>query len=181
MKRSLLVGFAIMVPLFLRAQEHSARIVSANEHQASASTQQGWVMSQHEVVSGALVQNKRSYEQIRSDIHGQFAIQAAKGDTLVTSLLNYKMDTLVVGNQPYLSINLQKASTVLREVIIKDTKLSPLEKFRKNQQDYHDIYRKGNSSDMVTISSGIMGNGLRAGPGAGVGLSIDAIYSALSK
>jgi hypothetical protein len=74
-----------------------------------------------------------------------------------------------VGEENDLVFFLKRNSIRLREVVIKDTLNSPAKKLIEIRENYSDIYRKGNVSDIFSFGNG------------GVGLSIDALYNALSR
>jgi hypothetical protein len=58
-------------------------------------------------------------------------------------------------------------------VVIKDSLKTPSKRLQQIQEEYKDIYRIGNSSDLLHTGGG---QGL-----GGVGLSIDALYSLFSR
>ena len=68
---------------------------------------------------------------------------------------------------------LKRNSIRLKEVLIKDTLQNPVKKVLETREDFKDIYRKGNVSDIFTTGGG---NGM-----GGAGLSIDALYNAVSR
>lgn len=98
---------------------------------------------------------------------------AQTGDTLIAQLEGFKSDTVKVGPANDVIFYLRRKSIRLNEVVIKDTVQSPSKRLKEMQEDYKDIYRKGNNSDLLNIGGP---NG-----GGGVGLSIDALYSIFSK
>jgi len=121
---------------------------------------------------GAIIKNLATSNQVISDNNGMFSIRVKKGDTLLTSQLFYKTDTLVYTAQSYLAIQLHAEKIPLREVTIKATKLSPLDIYEQNKQEYKDIYWKGDYSHMFGASIGTM---------PGIALNIDKLYNLLSK
>jgi hypothetical protein len=133
----------------------------------------GTVSEQSTPLSGAVISNKRFKTPAVSDGKGDFIIVAAKRDTLITTLVGYKPDTTVITNQAFLIINLQPRSKTLSDVIINSTTLSPLDKFKKNQSDYKQIYRIGDDKNAFGFGGGLGGIGLS--------INIDKLYSALSK
>jgi hypothetical protein len=68
---------------------------------------------------------------------------------------------------------LRRNSIRLQEVVIKDSVKTPSKRLQEVKEEYKDIYRIGNSSDLLHTGGG---NGL-----GGVGLSIDALYSLFSR
>lgn len=128
----------------------------------------GSVSNTADFLSGAKVQNLHFKAVTFSDIKGTFKLNASQGDTLVLSYIGYRNDTLIVGNEQFIKVILQPANNVLREVLIRGNRLTPLQQYQKNQEEFKQIYRIGDKSHMVSI-------------GLGIGLNIDALYSALSK
>lgn len=123
-------------------------------------------------LNGAFVINNSTKLSASTDLTGEFRINAKKGDTLTVSSLNYIPDTIVINDLKLLLINLKTKGIILNDVFVRSTKLSPLERYRKNQEDYKQIYRLGNMSNIISLN----GNSNQAG----IGLNIDALYSALS-
>ncbi|GAA3991964.1 hypothetical protein [Mucilaginibacter dorajii] len=106
-----------------------------------------------------------------SNENGKFELVLKIGDTVSASYIGFKTDTLIFRNQSPLLITLKPLPNMLGEVFIR-SKISPLEKFKRNQADYKQIYRIGDDSHVISIA---------AGYGAGLVINIDALYSALSK
>lgn len=140
---------------------------------AVAQGMSGSVSNNNSPLSGAIIRNTETNNIAISDLDGKFQITAFKGDTLVTSFVGYKSDTLILQNQTSLSVYLQPAIQSLTEVVIKGNRLDPLVIFRKNQQDYNQIYRIGDNSRLFNVGGGL--------GRVGVGISIDALYSTFSK
>jgi len=122
-------------------------------------------------LNGAFIFNSSTKMSAYTDITGEFRINAKKGDTLTVSSLNYIPDTILI-DKPVLMINLKTTGIILNNVFVRSTRLSPLERYRRNQEDYKQIYRIGNMSNIISLN----GNSNHAG----IGLNIDALYSALS-
>jgi hypothetical protein len=129
------------------------------------------VVNDNERLNGAIIQNERSKERTASDVQGSFFMKTIKGDSLITRLLNYKTDTLVVVDPDNIVIRLNQMSKMLKEVVIRDS-MSPLEKYNNNRKEYKSIYTKGDKSGMLFVEGGTE---------AGAGLNIDKVYNALSK
>lgn len=140
-----------------------------NHAAASAQTTGGMVVGDNSVIlSGASVRNYRTKESAIAGTTGAFNIRVVKGDTLITSCIGYRPDTLTVANQQqYLIIALKQSYYVLNGVEIRGKYISPLDRYLKNQEDYKQIYRIGDKSHMFYV-------------GVGFGVNIDALYSALS-
>ncbi len=114
--------------------------------------------------------NTRTQIAFYNNTKGEFKTNAQTGDVLIARLEGYRSDTVKVGQANDIIFYLRRNSIRLKEVVIKDTVQSPSKRLKEIQEDYKDIYRLGNSSDIFTI-----------GGGGGAGLSIDALYSAFSK
>lgn len=148
-------------------------LIACSNRTLLAQSISGSVSNNFAPLSGATIRNITLNKLVVSDAKGNFKIRADRGDTLVTSYISYLTDTLILHDQIFLQISLYPSNNVLREVMISSGRLSPLEKFKKNQADYRQIYRIGDNTHLF-FGSGGLGN-------AGVGLNIDALYSALSK
>jgi CarboxypepD_reg-like domain len=155
--KALLVFTLLMICIDAHAQNINGIVVSANER-----------------LSNAIIHNLKTGNRTASDMQGLFHIKANNGDTLITSLLSYKTDTLIAGNQDNIIIRLKSTSKVLREVVIKDSVLSPLKVYNNNKVEYKDIYWKGDKSHIFSIAPGI-------GLDVGITINIDKLYNALSK
>lgn len=105
-----------------------------------------------------------------NDKRGEFAIGAALGDTLVAIVRGYNADTLVVRNSKTIVFSLQRATIWLNEVSVVARK-SPSEVLKQRKQEFDKAYQDGNVGDVLTTNP-VMG---------GAGLSIDALYSLLSR
>ena len=120
-------------------------------------------------ISRVYIYNTRSQKGIYNNSKGEFTTQVAQGDVLLAAIQGYGVDTIKIKSQAAIIFYLKPNGILLREVTIKDTLKNPKDKYAQAQKDYKDIYRKGDSKDLLNI-----------GPG-GVGLGIDAIWSLLSK
>ncbi len=119
------------------------------------------------------IYNLRSNKGLFNNTKGEFKTTVRKGDTLIAALEGYGVDTTSITTQNTIVFYLKRNSILLKEVIVRDSLNSPDKQREVNQKAYQDIYRKGNSSDIFSIGGS---NGM-----AGAGLSIDALYSLLSK
>ena len=119
------------------------------------------------------IYNLRTNKGIFNNTKGEFTATVRVGDTLVAALEGYSVDTATIQKQKTILFYLRRTSIRLKEVIITDTMDSPDQQLKRTQKEYKDIYRRGNSKDIFTIGGA---NGL-----GGAGLSIDALYSLLSK
>jgi hypothetical protein len=113
--------------------------------------------------------NTTNQQTVYNNSKGEFFINAKVGDVIISSLSGYKSDTLRVADQTALVIYLKRLSIRLPEVLFKDSALSAKSKYEETKKEFNKLYRLGNNKDLLNISS------------AGVGLGIDAIWSAFSK
>lgn len=118
------------------------------------------------------IYNTRTHKGFYNNSRGEFITDAAKGDTLVAALQGYAVDTATVKSESTILIYLKRNAIVLRDVSITDTVNSPAGDLAKNKKEYEDIYRIGNSKDLLKIGGG---------NNVGVGLSIDALWSLFSR
>ncbi|SEM07412.1 hypothetical protein SAMN05216436_101330 [bacterium A37T11] len=119
-------------------------------------------------VAKVYIYNTANDEGIYNNLKGEFSIKAKQGDILIAATDGYFPDTLVVSNQKNLFFKLQRSSIWLKEVTIIG-RHSPQEELDKKKEDYRSAYRKGHPGSIFSV-----------GP-TGAGLSIDAIYSLISK
>ncbi|WP_162796315.1 hypothetical protein [Pedobacter namyangjuensis] len=131
----------------------------------------GFVQSNEQRKTSAFILNQTSGARATSNIRGEFSILAKQGDTLVTNLKGHKADTLIYGNQKFIVVNLKPSVINLKEVKITAKKISPEETYENLKEEYKEIYRKGDTKDMIYVS----------GFPPGIGISIDKIYNALSR
>ena len=124
-------------------------------------------------LTGAIIKNKKSKEFAVSDVKGNFHIKAANGDSLITTFIGYKNDTLIFNKYVFLNINLHQLPHPLTEVDIHDKRLTPLQKFEQNKADYKQIYRIGDDKNAFGFGGGIEGILLT--------INIDKLYSKFSK
>jgi hypothetical protein len=132
----------------------------------------GVVVGDSKLLSGAIVKNLSLGLLTISGDQGAFTLKVNNGDTILTNSLGFKTDTLIYHEQSSLLIVLKPLSNILNEVIIREFKINPLEKFRKNQDDYKQIYRIGNDKNWFTPM---------IGPFSGIAINIDAFYSHFSR
>jgi len=114
-----------------------------------------------------------THKGVFNNTKGEFKITVHPGDTLVAALEGYSVDTITVRNQQTVIFYLKRISILLKEVYVKDSLKSPQKQLEETQEQYRDAYRKGNPGDVISVGGA---NGL-----GGAGLSVDALYSLLSK
>ena len=148
-------------------------LVLLTGHFAYGQNRTGIVIGESKPLNGATVKNINLNMLAISGDEGAFTLKLNNGDTVVTSYLGFKTDTLVFYEQNSLLITLKPLTNKIGEVVIKGFKISPLEKLRKNQEDYKQIYRIGDDSHMFNALGGF---GF-----AGFAISIDALYSHFSR
>lgn len=119
------------------------------------------------------ITNTRTQIGFYNNTKGEFSTRVQKGDLLIARLEGYRTDTIRIDAQSDVVFFLKRNSIRLKEVVIRDTLSAPEKKLQEIKEEYKDIYRKGNSSDILTIGGP---NGL-----GGAGLSIDALYSLFSR
>lgn len=119
------------------------------------------------------IYNLRTDKGIFNNTKGEFTTTVRVGDTLVAALEGYSVDTATVQNQKTILFYLRRTSIRLKEVTVTDTIESPEQRLKRTQEEYNSVYRRGNSKDILTT-----GGSNRLG---GAGLSIDALYSLLTK
>lgn len=115
------------------------------------------------------IYNPRLQQAVYNNTKAEFSINAQKGDLLIATLAGYKTDTFVVANQTTVLIFLKRLAISLPQVTVIDTVLSAKSKYEKTKKDFYTMYRLGNNRDVLSV-----------GP-TGAGISIDAIWSAISR
>lgn len=129
----------------------------------------GFVQANGQRKTSAFIFNKTLGSRATSNIRGEFSLTAKQGDTLITNLSGHRIDTLIYQNQKFIVINLKPAVINLKEVKITANKMSPEETYENLREEYKEIYRKGDTKNMIVVSP------------FGIGISIDKIYNALSR
>jgi hypothetical protein len=117
--------------------------------------------------------NTQTQSGVYNNSKGEFKLTAQAGDELVAQLEGFRSDTIRVLGTGDFVFYLRRNSIRLQEVVIKDSVKTPSKRLQEVKEEYKDIYRIGNSSDLLHTGGG---NGL-----GGVGLSIDALYSLFSR
>lgn len=116
-----------------------------------------------------LITNNRTQQSVYNNTKGEFFISAEAGDLIICNLEGYKPYSLKIGTQTSLIIYLKRIAIPLPEVTFKDSVLTPKEKYEQTKKAFNKAVRLGNDKDILNIGQG------------GVGLGIDAIWSAFSK
>ncbi|KLT64671.1 hypothetical protein [Pedobacter sp. BMA] len=115
------------------------------------------------------IYNIRTGDGLYNNTKGEFSTYAIPGDTLVAALSGYGVDTIIFKGQTAAYFQLKSLGIRLRDVVIKEKRLSPQELYEKSKQEYRYQILKGSSKDLLNLGNG------------GVGLGIDAIYNLLSR
>jgi len=129
----------------------------------------GIVIGKSGYLSSAQIVNANSGIRTTSGIRGEFSIKVKTGDTLFISLIGFVNDTTIIHFQNSLVINLKSKVINLKEVIVRDSRTSPLKNYEQAKIDYNMAYKRGDNSNMFIVSP------------MGVGINIDALFSTFSK
>jgi len=116
------------------------------------------------------VRNLRNGQSVYNNLKAEFKIQAQPGDALVFTKQGYFSDTLKVQRYGDMAVYLKASSIMLKEVNVRDTVLSAQKKLEQTKRDYNKVYGVLNNRNLLSLS-----------PGAGAGISIDAIWNMLSR
>lgn len=115
------------------------------------------------------ISNLRTQKSVFNNNKGEFFINVKKGDILISTLMGYKIDTLLYAGQTTILIYLKRRAIPLPEVVFKDSVLSAKDKYEETKKAFNQVNRLGNNKDLLNINQN------------GVGLGINAIWSAFSK
>jgi hypothetical protein len=122
-----------------------------------------------ERIAKVKVANITSNTSIYNNLQAQFNIAAQPGEVLVFSKEGYFNDTVKLTSQTSLAVYLKQTAIPLRPVYITGRFLTPKSQLEANRELYSKVYGSIADHDLLSIS------------GAGVGLSIDALYNMLSR
>lgn len=117
-------------------------------------------------VSQVYLYNTQTDTGVFNNLKGEFFIPAAAGDVLLVAAEGYFADTVKVLNESTLILYLHRSSIWIKDVHVFGQK-SPDEMLKAEKEEYPSIFRERQSL-------------LSAGP-SGVGLSIDALFSLVSR
>jgi hypothetical protein len=115
------------------------------------------------------IYNSRNDEGLYNNNKGEFATQAAIGDTLFAALEGYGIDTLIYNGNNAIYFQLRPLAIQLREVAILGKTPDPQQRYEQRLKEYKYATDRGSSRDLLNLSS------------RGAGLGIDAIYNLLSR
>ncbi len=117
--------------------------------------------------------NTRTGEGFYNNTKGELKTNAQTGDVLVAALQGYGVDTISVKSESTILFYLRRNSIQLQEVVVRDSVKTPADQLKQSQEEYNTIYTKGAVKDIFQVGG--------ANGGGGAGLSINALYSLLSK
>lgn len=123
-----------------------------------------------ERIAKVSIRNLRSGETVYNTLKADFKINARPGDELVFNKQGYFADTLKLQNLADLAVYIKPMAIMLKDVNIRDTLMSPQQKLALIKQQYNKAYGVLSDRDILSVS-----------PGAGAGISIDAIWNMLSR
>ena len=123
-----------------------------------------------ERIAKVSVRNLRNGESIYNTLKADFKIPAQPGDALVFSKLGYFTDTIKVPKTGDIAVYLKASSIMLQQVNVRDTFLTAQKRLEQAHKDYSKVYGTLNNHDLLSVL-----------PGAGAGISIDAIWNLLSR
>lgn len=119
-------------------------------------------------VAKVYIYNTNNDEGVFNNLKGEFSLSANDGDVLIAATEGYFPDTLSVQQDSILVLYLKRSSIMLREVSVVARK-SPQEILSQKKEDYNVAYRRGDPGSLISTGH------------SGAGLSIDALYSILSR
>lgn len=124
-----------------------------------------------ERIASVNVRNLTVKASVYNNLKAEFCIKAKPGDTLVFTRDDYRSDTVKVKNNGALAVYMSRKAIQLKEVSVRDSVMTPEKKLAQLKRDFSVLYN-GPLADNSFLSSPSYG---------GAGISIDAIYNALSR
>jgi hypothetical protein len=116
------------------------------------------------------VRNLRNGRSVYNNLKAEFKILVQTGDMLVLNKMGYFADTLKVPANGDIAAYLKASSIMLKPVNVRDTVLSAQKRLEQTRRDFSKVYGSLSNRQLLSIS-----------PGAGAGLSIDAIWNMISR
>lgn len=124
-----------------------------------------------ERIASVNIRNLNSKGSVYNNLKGEFNIKAKAGDTVIFSRDDYHPDTLRIKSSAPLAVLLTRKAIQLKEVSVRDLVLTPDKKLAELKSEFSTIYT-GPLADNDFLSNPSYG---------GAGVSIDAIFNALSR
>jgi len=126
--------------------------------------------SSNERIARVNIVNQRTKQSIYNNLKAEFKLNALPGDVLIVSKQDYYSDTLKVPAGNILLVYLKPSATLLKQVNIRDTMKSPLQRYLATKSEYSKAYGSNAYRDVLTLT-----------PGLGAGISIDALWNSFSR
>lgn len=123
-----------------------------------------------EKIAKVNIVNIRTQQSVYNTLKADFKINVQVGDQLIVNKIGYFSDTISVQNYGSLLVYLKPTSRLLREVMIRDSVLSPQKRYMAIKKEYSKAYGSDAYRDVLSVS-----------PGSGAGISIDALWNMLSR
>ena len=171
--RKLSFGFRMKLWLLLLLCGLSVRVIAQDKPTPKHDGQvEGVVYDKDtkERVARTNIINNTTGESFYNNLKGEFKIDAKPGDQLIFIKQDYLPDTLLIKDNENLVVSLQRTAIPLKEVTIRDSLATPLQRFQATRKAFSKAYGSNAYSDVLSTS-----------PGGGAGLSIDAIWNSLSR
>ena len=130
-------------------------------------------MNSKQRLTRVYIYNTRTGEGLYNTTKGEFKSNAQEGDVLIAALQGYGVDTIKIRTESTILFYLRRNAIQLKEVVVKDSIGTPAEQLKAKMEEYSSAYSKGAVGDIFSVGGS---NG-----GGGAGLSIDALYSLLSR
>lgn len=142
---------------------------------AQDKTVQGIVfdMNSKQRLTRVYIYNTRTGDGFYNTTKGEFKTIAREGDVLVAALQGYGVDTIGIHSENTVLFYLKRNSIQLQEVVVRDSVKTPSDQLKARQEEFNTAYTKGDVKDVFTTGGS---NG-----GGGAGLSINALYTLLSR
>jgi len=130
-------------------------------------------MNSKQRLTRVYIYNTRTGEGFYNTTKGEFKSNAQEGDVLIAALQGFGVDTIKIRTESTILFYLRRNAIQLKEVVVKDSLGTPAEQLKAKMEEYSSAYSKGAVGDIFSLGGS---NG-----GGGAGLSIDALYSLLSR
>ena len=121
-------------------------------------------------IASVNIHNTTKGFSVYNNLKGEYSVIASAGDRLIFSRQDYSPDTIRVTDKMPQAIYLTHLVIQLREVTVRDSALTPEQRLERTKNEYAMIYSPTMNPDAFVNSTY-----------GGAGLSIDAIYNAISR